>query len=142
MIKESFSQKNNSEKCNRLDVRIFCSYFLGAKSTGDLKINNEIFCRSVECITKNICGKWKIEEIINPVSLNPRKWSSTLKQFVSKLPMNCWSVFVHFVGLVLKGWIHFRPVFLFCIPLENHWLYDAFRGLLMIGYSSGWICAQ
>ena len=41
----------------------------------------------------------------NPVSANPTKWSNTLKQFVGKLPTNCLSVFDHFVGLALKGFI-------------------------------------
>ena len=40
---------------------------------------------------------------INPLSANFTKWSNTLKQFVSKLPMNCLRVFDHFVGLALKG---------------------------------------
>ena len=38
----------------------------------------------------------------NPLSANPTKWSSTLKQFVDKLPTNCLSVFDHFVKLALK----------------------------------------
>ena len=41
--------------------------------------------------------------ILNPLSVNPTKWSNTLKQFVGKLPTNCLSVFDHFVGLALKG---------------------------------------
>ena len=41
----------------------------------------------------------------NPVSANPRKWSSTLKQLVGKLPTNCLCVLDHFVKLVLKGLI-------------------------------------
>ena len=41
--------------------------------------------------------------VINPLSASPTKWSNTLKQFVGKLPPNCLSVFVHFVGLALKG---------------------------------------
>ena len=40
---------------------------------------------------------------INPLSVNPTKWSNTLKQIVGKLPRNCLSVFDHFVGLALKG---------------------------------------
>ena len=40
---------------------------------------------------------------INPLSANITKRSNTLKQFVTKLPTNCLSVFDHFVGLVLKG---------------------------------------
>ena len=31
------------------------------------------------------------------------KWPNTLKQFFGSLPMNCLSVFGHFVGLALKG---------------------------------------
>ena len=37
------------------------------------------------------------------LSANPTKWSNTLKQFVGNLPMNCLSVFGHFVGYALKG---------------------------------------
>ena len=36
---------------------------------------------------------------INPLSANPMKWPNTLKQFVGNLPMNCFSVFGHFVNL-------------------------------------------
>ena len=39
---------------------------------------------------------------LNPLSANPTKWSNTLKQFDGKLPMNCLSVFDHFVGLALE----------------------------------------
>ena len=40
---------------------------------------------------------------INPLSANFKKWSNTLKQFVVKLPTNCFNVFDHFVGSALKG---------------------------------------
>ena len=40
---------------------------------------------------------------INPLSTNPTKWSSTLKQFVGKLPTNYLSVFDHFVKLAFYG---------------------------------------
>ena len=43
------------------------------------------------------------EDVLNALSANFTKWSSTLKQFVGKLPTNCLSVFDHFVGLALKG---------------------------------------
>ena len=33
----------------------------------------------------------------------PHKWLNTLKQFVTRLPTNCLSVFDHFVELELKG---------------------------------------
>ena len=39
----------------------------------------------------------------NPLSVNPTKWSNTLKQFVGKLPTNCLDVFDHFVILARKG---------------------------------------
>ena len=40
---------------------------------------------------------------VNPLSVNPTKWSNTLRQFVSKLPTNCLSVFDHLATLALKG---------------------------------------
>ena len=40
---------------------------------------------------------------LNPLSAIFTKWSSTLTQFVGKLPTNCLSVFDRFVGLALKG---------------------------------------
>ena len=40
---------------------------------------------------------------IKPLSVNPTKWSNTLKQFIDKLSTNCLSVFGHFVKLALKG---------------------------------------
>ena len=39
----------------------------------------------------------------NPFSASITKWSDILKQFVDKLVRNCFSVFNHFVGLVLKA---------------------------------------
>ena len=44
-------------------------------------------------------------KVINPLSTNRTKWSSTLKQFGGKKLTNCLSVFDHFVGLALKGLI-------------------------------------
>ena len=41
--------------------------------------------------------------IPNRLSVNPRKWSDSLKQFVGNSRRNCLSMFDHFVGLVLKG---------------------------------------
>ena len=43
------------------------------------------------------------DEVVHPLNANPTKWSNTVKQFVGKLPTNIWSVFGHFVILVLKG---------------------------------------
>ena len=47
---------------------------------------------------------------VDPLSANFTKWSNTLKQFVGKLPTNCFSVFDHFVGLALKGLTFFNNV--------------------------------
>ena len=41
--------------------------------------------------------------ILNPLSVNPTKWSNALKQFVGNFPTNCLSVFDHFVRLALQG---------------------------------------
>ena len=41
----------------------------------------------------------------NPLSANPTKCSSSIKQLIGNLPTNCLSVFDHFVGLALKGLI-------------------------------------
>ena len=41
----------------------------------------------------------------NPSNANTTKWSYTLKQFVGNLLENCFSMFDHFVKLVLKGLI-------------------------------------
>ena len=53
---------------------------------------------------------WKIRMRIerlpthfDPLSTNSKKWSNTLKQFVSNFSTNCLSVFDHFVKLALKG---------------------------------------
>ena len=35
-------------------------------------------------------------DLRKPLSINPQKWSNTLKPFVGKLPTNCLSVFDHF----------------------------------------------
>ena len=54
---------------------------------------------------------------INPLSTNLRKWSNTLKQFVGNLPMNCLSVFDHFVGLALKGLKTMLMLLISIVPL-------------------------
>ena len=43
---------------------------------------------------------------INPLRANPTKRPNTLKQFDGELPMNCLSVFDHFVKLALKEITH------------------------------------
>ena len=44
----------------------------------------------------------KLCQTCNPLSVNPTKWSKTLKHFLGKLPTNCLSVFDHFVWLAHK----------------------------------------
>ena len=67
----------------------------------------------------SVKGVWKLESydicqvthikcfknLFNPLSANFTKWSNRLKQFVGKLPTNCFSVFNHLVGLTVKGLI-------------------------------------
>ena len=55
---------------------------------------------------------------VNPLSTNPKKWPTPLKQFVGKLPTNCLSGFGHFVNLALKV-LNGESVI---TPLENHFL--------------------
>ena len=43
---------------------------------------------------------------VNPLSINPTKWSNTLKQLVGNLPTNCLSVFDYLMKLALKGLWH------------------------------------
>ena len=53
-------------------------------------------------MTKGLSSQLSLIEL-NPLSVNPTKWSNTFKQFVGNLPTNCLSVFDHFMGLALKG---------------------------------------
>ena len=50
---------------------------------------------------------------INSVNANCTKWSKTLKQVRKQYPMNCLSVFDHFVGLALKGLVKL------CVNMET-----------------------
>ena len=45
--------------------------------------------------------------LLKNLSVNRTKRSNTLKQFVSNLATNCFSVFEHFVGLAFK-WLTFE----------------------------------
>ena len=57
-----------------------------------------------------LLNNWsEYQNLVNPLSTNPTKWSNTLKQFVGKLPTNCLSVFGHFVKLELKGLKNSKP---------------------------------
>ena len=68
--------------------------------------------------------------MINPLSVNPTKWSIKLKQFVCKLPRNCLGVFDHFVGWLLKGYVR---GFFFKIKVMTKILEKNFR----LAYSCG-----
>lgn len=46
-----FAKTNNSEKSNKHDVRLLCSYHLRAKSTVQLNFVGKIFFHSVKFIT-------------------------------------------------------------------------------------------
>ena len=52
----------------------------------------------------------------HPLSANLTKWPNTLKQFVSKFPTNCLSVFGHFVNLALKGLMTCLVIFHLKLP--------------------------
>ena len=51
-------------------------------------------------ILKNVTDVWLG---LNPLSVDPTKWSNTLKQFVGSLPVHCLSVFDYFVRVAFKG---------------------------------------
>ena len=59
-------------------------------------------CPIVQRSFKNLSFYDEYGKLFNPLSANPTKWSSTLKQFVGFLPTNYLSVFDHFVGLSHK----------------------------------------
>ena len=95
---------------NNLSRNNYSYQFTPTKTTASgtfLYIANHVTYK--RCNELNIYKNNELEptftEIVNPnpLSANITKWSNTPKQFVSKLPMNCLSVFYHFVGLVLKG---------------------------------------
>ena len=56
-----------------------------------ISIENSQFIKTCEDFTNVFTNQ------INPFSANLTKWSKELKQFVSKLPRHCLSVFDHFV---------------------------------------------
>ena len=65
-------------------------------------------------------GTWIENELHNCWSRSMD--GQTLKQFVGKLPMNCLSVFDHFVGLALKGLSHLLYAFN-CSKCTYHFSY-------------------
>ena len=81
--------------------------------SGMLVIMTTVKLVTVKLLSKNVIGLQKINKAkqsisvivphLNLLSANPTKWSNTLKQYVGKLPTNCFSAFDHFLGLALKG---------------------------------------
>ena len=67
-----------------------------------------------------------------PLSTNFTKWSNTLKQFVSKLPTSCFSVFDHFMGLAHKELKNMSKGFC-CRTLPVLWCLDENRVTLTSG---------
>ena len=53
---------------------------------------------------KKTCSLFYLQQFLNPLSANFTKLPNT-QTILGKLPMNCLSVFDHFVGLALKGLI-------------------------------------
>ena len=68
-------------------------------------------------------------KLINPLSAKKRKWPNTLKQFVGNLLTNCVSVFVHFVGLALKGFIRLIPIYAYIYHYSSFWRYASVSSL-------------
>ena len=61
-----------------------------------LVVNDEVVKEQTEINKTHI-------PLINPLNVNPEKWSNTLKQIVGNLATICLSVFDHFMNLALKG---------------------------------------
>ena len=71
---------------------------------------------------------------VNPLSINPTKWSNTLKQLVGNLPTNCLSVFDYLMKLALKGLWHNAKFW------ESFWFLRNWNKLLYICFPI--ICQQ
>ena len=67
----------------------------------DVRCGNHYYFCSEEILFRNE-KSWK-NNIFDPVSANPTKWSNTLKRICRQNPTNCLSVFDHFIGLTLNG---------------------------------------
>ena len=65
-----------------------------------------------------ITSKQKMQ-MINPLSTNPTKWSSTLNQFIGNSRRIFLRVLDHFVGLALKALKVYIILTLSCIMLKN-----------------------
>ena len=67
-----------------------------------------LYQKKLPYIYSEVFGKWAsfvqvFSVQCNPLIVNPKKWSNTLKQFVGNLPTNYLGACDHSVGLVLKG---------------------------------------
>ena len=98
------SSTENIHKPNLFDL-VFNKYY-----KYDLYIKL-VDCYSIYFFWKQ--GTIKMRLLLNLLSTNPTKWSNTLKQFVGKLPTNCFTIFDHFVGLAPKGLTQLMPLFSF-----------------------------
>ena len=57
-------------------------------------------------ISRGIQVKTQIHSnLLNPLTTNPTKWPNTPKQFVAEQTTNYLGLFVHFMGLLVKGLI-------------------------------------
>ena len=86
---------------NSKKALIIPSFLINDKPISDFEKKGNYF-NSFFCISSNTIYKFENNDIINPLSANPTKWSNTPKQFVGNLPTNCLSVFDHFMNLALK----------------------------------------
>ena len=112
----------NSKLCKEL-VALYNTYltWTETKTRGILR-KKRVFWESgyvtyIHCLKKWVCQKDMdkflfILKIIthhdfisefNPLSANPTKWPNTLKQFVGKLPTNCWVCMAILLILRFKG---------------------------------------
>ena len=66
-------------------------------------INTKYICFNVTIIKINInCIAYNFSSCLNPLNTNPTKMVKHIQGIHRQQPMNCLSVFDHFVGLALK----------------------------------------
>ena len=88
-----------------MNVEIFRTFELRLETTNILVTRDNILHRKRIYLQKKKKNESSIfKHNVNPLSVNPAKWSNTLKQQNGQPhSSNCLSVFDHFVGLALKG---------------------------------------
>ena len=96
--------------------KLFCSVFIA--DWIQFPINwvrsNLIWKQNWDFLTVNRikASVLNIEILPYALSAKPTEWSNTLRQFVSKLPTNCLSVFDHFVMLCRVKWVNDHITFI------------------------------